>query len=371
MGIECGSQVVLCEYPIRLDTYKGCSHDCKYCFARFKGSIENVEPLHCSEQLRRFIDGGRTKDTAWCDWEIPLHWGGLSDPFQPAELKHRATLECLRVFEETGYPFIVSTKGRLVAEEPYLSLLSRCNAVLQASMTSPQLDRLEKGAPAFDERVEMIRRVSPRVRRVIVRAQPYMVECKAALIDALPRLKDAGAYGITLEGMKFKRKKPGMVRVGGDFAYPEKRLEADYLQIRERCREVGLAFFCAENRLRKLGDSTACCGCGDLPGFRGNAFNCVSIANGSGGGGNAEHAQARDGRLLQEPAPGGGHPRCHERDELCRAYDGLGGCRLRPEEAMTRPGTGGVLAGIPQVAGRYGKLLAESPFCRAMLDFMR
>ena len=38
---------------------------------------------------------------------------------------------------------------------------------------------------------------------------------------------------------------------------------------------------------------------------------------------------------------------------------------------MTRPGTGGVLAGIPQVAGRYGRLLAESPFCRAMLDFMR
>jgi hypothetical protein len=32
---------------------------------------------------------------------------------------------------------------------------------------------------------------------------------------------------------------------------------------------------------------------------------------------------------------------------------------------------GGVLAGIPQVAGRYGKLLTENPFCRAMLDFMR
>ena len=30
MGIDCGSQVVLCEYPIRLDTYEGCSHDCRY-----------------------------------------------------------------------------------------------------------------------------------------------------------------------------------------------------------------------------------------------------------------------------------------------------------------------------------------------------
>ena len=73
------------------------------------------------------------------------------------------------------------------------------------------------------------------------------------------------------------------MKVGGDWAYPEEELERDYLAIRSRCRELGLAFWCAENRLRSLGDSTACCGCGDLPGFEGNRFNCVSIANGSGG----------------------------------------------------------------------------------------
>lgn len=54
MGIDCGSQVVLCEYPIRLDTYEGCSHDCRYCFARMKRDISNVKPLHCAEQVRAF-----------------------------------------------------------------------------------------------------------------------------------------------------------------------------------------------------------------------------------------------------------------------------------------------------------------------------
>ncbi len=29
---ECGSQVILCDLPVRMDTYKGCSHNCKYCF---------------------------------------------------------------------------------------------------------------------------------------------------------------------------------------------------------------------------------------------------------------------------------------------------------------------------------------------------
>lgn len=48
-----------------------------------------------------------------------------------------------------------------------------------------------------------------------------------------------------------------------------------------------------------------------------------------------------------------------------------GGCLLMPREAMRRKGTGAVLAGVPQCAGRYGALLRESPFCRAMMDFMR
>ena len=38
----------------------------------------------------------------------------------------------------------------------------------------------------------------------------------------------------------------------------------------------------ANDSLFKFGDSTACCGCGDIPGFEGNPFNCVSVKNGSG-----------------------------------------------------------------------------------------
>ena len=282
MGVNCGSQVVLCEYPIRLDTYEGCSHDCRYCFARNKRDIAAVKPFHCVEQVKRFVSGKRTLETNWCDWDIPLHWGGLSDPFQPEEERHRCTLEVLKVLSETQYPFIVSTKGRLVAEEPYLTLLSECNAVVQISMTSPLLDKLEKGAPTFKERIEIASKVSPNVKRVIARVQPYLPQCKQTLIKALPDMKKAGIHGITIEGMKFKKKKPGTVRLGGDWAYPDDTLKRDYLEIRSHCRELGLAFWCAENRLRSLGDSTACCGCGDIPGFKGNPFNCVSVKNGSG-----------------------------------------------------------------------------------------
>ena len=280
MGVECGSQAILCEYPIRLDTYSGCSHGCKYCFARTKVDIEKVTMKNCAQQLRSFIAGKRTTVTKWCDWSIPLHWGGLSDPFQPIERKAGASLECLKVFAETGYPVIISTKGKLITEEPYISLLKKCNAVVQVSMVCSSYDKMEPGAPTFEERLSMVEKLAGNCRRVIVRAQPYITSVKREFLSNIPRFADAGAYGVTVEGMKFKRGKRGLVKVRGDYCYPQDLLEAHYALIKDACHENSLAFFCAENRLRPMGDSPACCGCGDLPGFKGNRFNAVSILNG-------------------------------------------------------------------------------------------
>lgn len=36
MGCKCGSQIILCNLPVRFDTYRGCSHGCRYCFAQKK-----------------------------------------------------------------------------------------------------------------------------------------------------------------------------------------------------------------------------------------------------------------------------------------------------------------------------------------------
>lgn len=280
MGVDCGSQAVLCEYPVRLDTYSGCSHGCKYCFARTKVDIEKVTMKNCAKQLRGFIEGKRNGVTKWCDWAIPLHWGGLSDPFQPVERKAGASLECLKIFAETKYPVIISTKGKLITEEPYLSILRECNAVVQVSMVCSSYDRMEPGAPSFEERLSMVARLAGNCRRVIVRAQPYITGVKREFLSNIPRFAKAGAHGVTVEGMKFKKGKPGLVKVRGDYCYPEDLLEAHYALIRDACHDAGLAFFCAENRLRPMGDSPACCGCGDLPGFRGNRFNAVSLLNG-------------------------------------------------------------------------------------------
>lgn len=277
---DCGSQCWLCDLPVHFDTYTGCTHDCKYCFARKQRDIEKIGLNESPQQLLSFIKGKRTQDTNWCDWDIPIHIGGLSDPFQPLEKKYRKMYECLEILADTQYPVIISTKGRLCITPEYLELLKKCNVVMQVSIVCASYDKLEKGAPPFEERLEMVKVLSENVKRVNVRVQPYMHEVFRDVMDNVPRFAEAGAYGATFEGMKFTRKKKGLVRVGGDMVYPVEILQHDFEKLRDACHENGIKFWSGENRLRRMGDNLTCCGIEGLDGFVPNTFNLNHLLNG-------------------------------------------------------------------------------------------
>lgn len=198
------------------------------------------------QAFANFINGKRNQETSWCDWSIPIHWGGLSDPLQPIESKLGSTFECLKIFQKSQYPFVINTKGRLLGEEKYISLLSKCNAVVQVSLVCDKYDKIEKGAPPFYERLKIIEKISPRVKRVIVRIQPYMCEVFKNLFS----FKNVGAYGVIVEGMKFQKRKQGLIKVGGDFAYPYERLKSDFEKLKDEAHRLGLKFYSGENRLR-------------------------------------------------------------------------------------------------------------------------
>lgn len=276
----CGSQCYLCDVPIRFDTYEGCSHACKYCFAKKFVDISKIKKGESPKMLEDFINGKRNFTTSWCDWNIPIHWGGMSDPFQPCEKIHRVSYECLKIFAKTQYPFIVSTKGKLVIEKEYLDLLEKCNCVVQISAVCSSYDKLEPGAPTFKERINMASILSKKVKRVIIRMQPYMHEVYQEIYDNLEKIAEAGVYGIIIEGMKFKKKKPGLVKIGGDYCYPYSLIKNDFLKLKERAHQLGLKIYAGENRIRILGDNLTCCGIDGLEGFEPNKFNLNHILNG-------------------------------------------------------------------------------------------
>jgi hypothetical protein len=277
-----------------LDTYRGCSHGCSYCFARAKRDLADVRPGESVASLRRWIDGQRTLETNWCDWRIPLHFGALSDPLQPCERRQRRTLACLEFLAAQQYPFVLSTKSTLALESPWRDVLSECRVVMQVSMVGPRFDRLESGAPPFTARLTMLPDLARLVSRVIVRCQPYSPELLGDVLRALPCYAAAGVHGFTIEAMKWKRgpaggrpsspsfafPPAGAVEVGADWCYPARVLEPHFLRIRDRCHDLRLRFYAAENRLRRLSDDPCCCGAEGLPSFVSNAANLNALVFG-------------------------------------------------------------------------------------------
>lgn len=277
---QCGSQCWFCDLPVRYDTYKGCSHGCKYCFVQRKSKIDKIEPGEGIKPLQDFVQGKRTETTKAFDWNIPLHIGGMSDPFQPCEKEQRRTLKALEYLAETKYPFVISTKGELVCAQEYMDVLKDCNCAVQISMVGSSYDKLEPGAPTFERRLEMLEKVSSVCKRAIVRVQPYFHEVLNEVITNTARYAEHGAYGIIVEGMKFVTAKKGLVKVAGDYVYPAKLLKYDFEKIKKAAHENGLTFLCGENRLRQMGDSLTCCGVEGLDGFVPNRYNLSHIMNG-------------------------------------------------------------------------------------------
>ena len=279
MAINCGIQCLTCDYPIHFDTYKGCSHGCKYCFVKQKYAIHNIEPITQAKSLENFVSGKRNFETKWCDWNIPLHWGGNSDPFQECEKEYKKSLECLKIFARTKYPFIVSTKNPvMLTEEPYLSLIQECRCVLQISMACSKYDKLETGAPTFEERLKAVGELSGKVMRIIARVRPYFPDCHKDILKAVPEYAKAGIYGISISGFVSKKKQKGMVRYGGNYAFSNELLAPKFREIKQACRDNGLKFFCCEDGLEHWSDSLTCCGTMGLEDFIPNTYNISHLS---------------------------------------------------------------------------------------------
>ena len=259
-----------CSNPINFDTYVGCAHRCSYCYTQFrnmgnKGQFRNVTRGETAASLKRWIDGERGAREKWAAWNIPICWGRNSDPFQPMEREKGWSLECLKLLAESKYPFIVTTKSTLIAEEPYYSLFAKCNCVVQISMVCSEYDKLERGAPPYEERLACAAKMAKVVPRVVARWQPLYIEKRPGLDlrksnAEFPRLKAAGVYGICVALIEQPRKLPPhlIVKTGKYYSYHPMLRDLVYKQIREKCHKNGLVFL--TNDWPILSDSLECCG---------------------------------------------------------------------------------------------------------------
>lgn len=299
-ALQVSGNLTVCPTPLRLDSYDGCTAGCVYCFARVAalassgaggkhdtfGQVESRTP-----RLGPRVRGeGKSSEAAMRRLGIPVHLGGMADPFQPCERERRVTLGFLHELAEGRVPLVCSTKFALLAEEPWRSAWEAVpQRLLQVSCIAADDALLvaEPGAATWQARLDLIRELSV-TTPCVVRVQPYVRGVSDRSLNRLcEQAKDAGAQAIIVEGLKLPsrawKQMDAALRVafgpayqtpsaksGGDKDYPWAEKFAYQLQARRIARSHGLGHYAADNALRWLGDSANCCATDLIPGGVGN-----------------------------------------------------------------------------------------------------
>ncbi len=172
-----GNEGGKCGYPTRLDTYGcGCAHDCKYCYAKsllnFRGLWNAEDPAVADiKKIRR-----KVRQIAGC--QTPIRLGGMTDCFQPAELKYRVTYETIKALNENRVPYLIVTKSPLVASDEYMAILDKELAHIQITVTTTddELSRTYEKAPLPSERIKAIEKLQENGFDVTLRLSPFIPE---------------------------------------------------------------------------------------------------------------------------------------------------------------------------------------------------
>lgn len=306
-GLSLTSQLYFCGIPFRLDTYSRCSYDCVYCSSWARGGNRGTTGvlLLDAEKLRRRVDralDGRSDSVVaqMLRRRMPVHFGGMTDPFPPEEKARRATLRALEVLCDHGYPVVVSTKGTLVAEPEYVAILSRMTAVVQFSFCSgpPGLQRrLEPNAPSRNKRFGAMATLANAGILTAARVQPIL-PVDDEQDDIVERVAAAGGKHVIAELLKVPveqaardalseacgqdmvalYRKLGATRIGRKYVLPVAAKVDRLLRVRSIAHAESLVFGAAENDLRSLGDSACCCCIDGLPGFENWYRHQISFA---------------------------------------------------------------------------------------------
>lgn len=312
------SQFPFCGVPLRLDTYSSCQFACRYCFASARGgsaSLSRIVPADADSFSRRLerVSNGRISSAVdeFLAQKIPIHLGGMSDPFPPLEDRLGITLAHLAAAKAYGQPVIVSTKGRAVTSDRVLDVLANGPFAVQISLStlSDEISAaVDAGAPVASRRLAMMNRLSSAGVRVACRIQPVLPGREAEVLDIIEACAQVGVRHVGVEHLKLpiergwahrsrldaalginikeKFERLGAKRSGREWVLPVTWRLPSVLQYRDHARRLGMTFGAADTDLLHLSDGAVCCSGADLlglgEGFRFNYLEAIRAARDHG-----------------------------------------------------------------------------------------
>jgi len=298
-------EYVDCALPLTFDQYSVCSYDCLYCFAFYQRAMNSVSAedfwerkVHSVniESVKKYIsldeekgnNRGKARKLAMFKQKLPLHWGGLSDPADEYEKKHKVGLEIIKHLRKEAYPTFFSLKGDAFLSPEYLKEFEgSTNFKFQISITSADdaiAKKIERGVPPPSKRLEMMKTLSKTGCEVMLRMRPYIIGyTDRTLEELLVRSKDAGATAVSMEFFCLERRAAGYLRrryeqmsealgfnifdyykhlsKGSGYLRLNSNTKAPHVEkVYKLCRKLGMRFACSDAHFKELNDTGCCCG---------------------------------------------------------------------------------------------------------------
>ena len=194
-----------------INAYRGCSHACKFCFARptheyldmnagddFERKI--VVKVNAVERLKAELNPAR-----WAGDHIAM--GTNTDPYQRCEGKYRLTRGIVEVLAEHANPFSILTKSTLILRDLDVLTEAAQQADVRANLSIGTLDdevwkSSEPGTPHPKKRVEAVAKLNEAgipTGVLVAPVLPGLSDRPDQLRDVVKACADAGVpFGIVL-----------------------------------------------------------------------------------------------------------------------------------------------------------------------------
>lgn len=197
--------------------YRGCSHACRYCFARPTHEYLDFDPgadfdtqvvvkTNVAEVLSREL-----RRPSWARETVAL--GTNTDPYQRAEGRYRLMPGILTALATSGTPYSILTKGTLLRRD--LALIAAAehegpgaSVSISLAVIDPELQRdIEPGTPSPQARLALISAIRDAGLNCHVMVAPVLPALTDSTehLDALLRaIAGAGATGATVFGLHLR-----------------------------------------------------------------------------------------------------------------------------------------------------------------------
>jgi DNA repair photolyase len=193
-----------------INPYRGCTHACVYCFAR--GTHSWLELDTGSGFDREIVVKVNVVDVllrelarpSWGRHHVAL--GTNTDPYQRAEGRYRLMPGVISALAASGTPFSILTKGTLLRRDlPLIAAAAADVPVGLAVSLGVHDERLqplaEPGTPSPRARLDLVRAIRDAglpCGVLVAPVLPWLTDGEAELDEALARLAEAGASGVTV-----------------------------------------------------------------------------------------------------------------------------------------------------------------------------